>query len=468
MTASGLGERLEASLRAAGVEPVVYDRIAGEPSESSVAEAVEAAREGFDGFVGIGGGSALDTAKLCALFATHDGELLDYVNAPIGRGKQVPGPVLPFVALPTTSGTGSEVTTVAVVDFPRLGTKTGVSHQHLRPALAIVDPALTLSCPPGVTASVGIDALLHALEAYTVGPYDARPALPLAERPPYQGANPFSDPFCERAIELVGRDLRTAVADGDDLEARTAMALASTVAGIAFSGAGVHVPHALAYPIASLRHDWTPPGTAGRRSCPHGFAVAVTAPAVFRFLADAAPERCAAAARLLDGGDDLADSLERLMEDVGAPTRPARDRLRRGRPRAIVPRRARPAAAARRLAEGDRRSRARGAARGVAVSEGAWPRKVAVVGAGTMGVGHRARLRGERRPDRRSSTARPSCPRKRVSAALELLARLEAAGSVEEGATATARAAPLGRRVDRGRRRGRRPRSSRPSSSGPT
>ena len=171
--------------------------------------------------------------------------------------------MLPLVAVPTTSGTGSEVTTVAVVDFPRLGTKTGVSHQYLRPSVAIVDPALTLTCPPGVTASVGVDALLHALEAYTVTPYDARPALPLAERPPYQGANPFSDPFCERAIELVGRNLRAAVSDGGDIEARTAMALASTIAGIAFSGAGVHVPHALAYPIASLKHEWQPPGYGG-------------------------------------------------------------------------------------------------------------------------------------------------------------------------------------------------------------
>ena len=321
VTESGLGERLEAWLRDAGVEPVVYDRIVGEPSETSVQEAAEAAREGFDGFVGLGGGSALDTAKLCALFATHGGELLDYVNAPIGAGKMVPAPLLPLVALPTTSGTGSEVTTVAVVDFPRLGTKTGVSHRYLRPSLAIVDPLLTVSCPPGVTASVGIDALLHALEAYTVVPYDARPHLPLAERPPYQGANPFSDPLCERAIELVGRNLRTAVAQGDDVDARTAMALASTIAGMAFSGAGVHVPHALAYPIASLGHGWQPPGYGGAALVPHGFAVAVTAPAVFGFVADAVPERCEKAARLLDGGDDLSVSLRRLMEDVGAPTR---------------------------------------------------------------------------------------------------------------------------------------------------
>jgi alcohol dehydrogenase class IV len=321
VTASGLGGRIEESLRAAGVEPLVYDRIAGEPSEESVAEAVEAARAGYDGFVAVGGGSALDTAKLCALFATHEGELLEYVNAPIGRGKQVPGPLLPLVALPTTSGTGSELTTVAVIDFPRLGTKTGVSHAHLRPALAIVDPELTVTCPAGVTAAVGLDALFHALEAYTVSAFDARPALPLGERPPYQGANPFSDPLCERAIELVGVGLRAAVADGSDVEARTSMALASALAGMAFATAGVHIPHALAYPLASLRHEWQPPGYGGAAFVPHGFAVAVTAPAAFRFVEDAVPERCARAARLLDGGGDLGASLTRLMEDVGAPTR---------------------------------------------------------------------------------------------------------------------------------------------------
>ena len=216
------------------------------------------------------------------------------------------------------------MTTVAIVDFPRLGTKTGISHQHLRPALAIVDPALTLSCPPGVTAATGIDALMHALEAYTVSPYDTRPRLPLGERPPYQGANPFADPLCERAIELVGRHLRTAVANGSDIEARTAMALASTIAGIAFAGAGVHIPHALAYPIASLQHEWRPPGYGGAALVPHGFAVAVTAPAVFRFIADAAPgavrdrraaprrrRRSRRLARAADEGRRGADAAER-------------------------------------------------------------------------------------------------------------------------------------------------------------
>ena len=188
------------------------------------------------------------------------------------------------------------------------------------------------------------------------------------------------------------------------------MALASTVAGIAFSGAGVHVPHALAYPIASLQHDWRPPGYGGAAFVPHGFAVAVTAPAVFRLVADAVPERCATAARLLDGGDDLADSLARLMEDVGAPTAAFRAGLPRGRHRKARPRRARPAAAARGLAEGHRRRRARGPVEDVAVSEGAWPTSVAVVGAGTMGVGiaHVFAAHACRPP---SSMPRPSCPR---------------------------------------------------------
>ena len=318
---SGTAERFQSLLRDAGIESAVFGEIGGEPNEASVHDAVEAARGGFDGFLGIGGGSALDTAKLCALFATHEGDLLDYVNAPLGGGRPIPGPLLPLIAVPTTSGTGSEVTTVAIVDFPRLGTKTGISHRYLRPSLAIVDPLLTLSCPPGVTAAVGIDALLHALEAYTVIPYDERPHLPLGQRPPYQGSNPFSDAFCEQAIELVGRELRTAVADGSDVEARTAMSLAATAAGIAFSRAGVHVPHALSYPIASLRHTWQPPGYGGAAFIPHGFAVALTAPAVFELIEAAAPERCATAARLLDGGTDLAASFERLLSDIGAPTR---------------------------------------------------------------------------------------------------------------------------------------------------
>ena len=316
---SGAGAELADTLRAAGVESVLHP-VEGEPTETSVREAAAAVDGSFDGFVGVGGGSALDTAKICALLGAHGGDLLDWVNAPLGGGRPVPGPLPPVVALPTTSGTGSEVTTVAIVDFPSLGTKTGISHRFLQPSLAVVDPLLTTSCPPGVTAATGLDALLHALEAYTTLPFDRRPALPPAERPPYQGANPFSDPLCERVFALVAEHLRTAVRDGANVEARTAMSLAATTAGVAFAAAGVHVPHALAYPIASLGHRWQPPGYGGATFVPHGYAVVVTAPASFRHLQAAVGERAARAARLLDGGDDLGAALESLMRDVGAPT----------------------------------------------------------------------------------------------------------------------------------------------------
>ncbi len=317
VVSTGVATRVQRELRTLGIESGVFDDIAGEPTEASVATAIEAATTGgWDGFVGIGGGSALDTAKLCALFATHGGGIYDYLNAPLGEGRQVPGPLLPLVALPTTSGTGSEVTTVAIVD---VGVKSGISHRYLRPRVAIVDPLLTLTCPPGVTASVGLDALLHALEGYTTLPYDSRPKLPPAERPPYQGAHPVADLLCAKAIELVGANLRTAVADGSDVAARTGMALAASIAGVGFGSAGVHVPHALSYPIASLKHAWSPPGYGGVAFVPHGLAVAVTAPASFRFVADAASERCREAARLLDGGNDVAESLAALMRDVRAP-----------------------------------------------------------------------------------------------------------------------------------------------------
>lgn len=318
VVSSGLAGRIQEDLKAAGIESGVFDHIAGEPTEASVNDAIAAATSGgWDGFVGIGGGSALDTAKLCALFATHGGGVFDYMNKPVGLGKQIPGPVLPLIALPTTSGTGSEVTTVAIVD---VGVKSGISHRYLRPRLAIVDPLLTLSCPPGVTAAVGLDALLHALEGYTTLPYDRRPKLPPHERPPYQGAHPLADLLCARAIELVGSNLRRAVADGTDVEARGSMALAATIAGVGFGSAGVHIPHALSYPIASVKHVWSPPGYGGAAFVPHGLACAVTAPASFRFIAETAPERCREAARLIDGGDDLAESFLRLARAVGSPT----------------------------------------------------------------------------------------------------------------------------------------------------
>jgi alcohol dehydrogenase class IV len=317
----GITDRVRSAVAAAGIEAVVFDGVHVEPSEASALEAIAFARGGdFDGFVGIGGGSSIDTAKIAALFATHGGDLLDYVNRPIGEGRPPPGPLLPLVAVPTTSGTGSEATSVAIVDFPRLGVKTGISHRELRPRIGIVDPLLAATLPAAVTASAGLDVVCHAAESYTAQPFSNRPKSPPDERPPYQGANPISDVWSARALELGGRFLRRAVQDAADSEARGGMMLAATLAGIGFGSAGVHIPHACAYPIASLKHEWTPPGYPGGNAfVPHGFSVAVTAPAAFAFTAEALPERHAEAAELLGAGGNLTEAFTALMSDVGAP-----------------------------------------------------------------------------------------------------------------------------------------------------
>ena len=317
----GITERVRVAIAELGIETEIYGRARVEPSEESVLDAIEAAREGgYDGFVGVGGGSSIDTAKIAALFATHGGELLDYVNRPIGEAKPPPGPLLPIVAVPTTAGTGSEATGAAIVDFPRLGVKTGIAHRLLRPRVGIVDPLLTHDLPAAVTASAGLDVVCHAAESYTARPFGTREKTTPDERPLYQGANPISDLWCARALEIGGRYLRRAVDDGSDLEARSEMMLAATTAGIGFGNAGCHIPHACAYPIASLKHVWTPAGYPDPHPfVPHGFSVTVTAPAAFRFTEPALPERHREAARLLGGEDDLAATFESLMRDVGAP-----------------------------------------------------------------------------------------------------------------------------------------------------
>lgn len=316
----GLAERVRASIAAHRVDAVVFDRARVEPTEASALEAAAFARAGgFDGFVAVGGGSAIDTAKIAALLTTHGGKLLDYVNRPFGEAKPPPGPLLPLVAVPTTAGTGSEATGAAVLDYPSLGVKTGIAHRELRPRLGIVDPLLTLSLPPAVTASSGLDVLCHAIESYTMRPLESRERTPPEERPLFQGSNPISDVWCLKAIELGGRYLRRAVEDGSDLEARSALSLAATIAGIGFGNAGVHLPHAFSYPVACLKHAWTPAGYPDPKPfVPHGFSVAVTAPASFRFTEEARPERHREAARLL-GGASLADEFLALMRDIGAP-----------------------------------------------------------------------------------------------------------------------------------------------------
>jgi len=225
---------------------------------------------------------------------------MDYVNAPVGGGRAPAHPLKPLVAVPTTTGTGSESTTICVLDVLDLKVKTGISHARLRPALAIVDPLLAVTQPPTVTAACGMDILCHALESYTALPYTAFPRKAPDQRVPYCGANPIADMWSERALRLLARSLRAAVADGGDLQARTDMALAATFAGMGFGNAGVHIPHAIAYPIAGGVRDFHPDGyPAGEPLVPHGMAVALTAPEAFRFTFPACPDRHIAAADLL-------------------------------------------------------------------------------------------------------------------------------------------------------------------------
>ena len=328
---TGLPDRVRALAVESGVDVEIYDDVHIEPTDVSLEQAVSYARgRNFDGFISVGGGSSMDTAKVINLLTTYPAPLLDYVNRPIGKGLPVPGPLKPHIAVPTTAGTGSETTAVAVLDILALKVKTGISHRYLRPSLGIIDPLNTLTCPPLVTAATGLDVLTHAVESYTTRPYNARPKHNPAERPAYIGANPLSDIWCEKAIEYVGRYLRRAVMNGLDLEARTHMALAATIAGIGFGNAGVHIPHAIAYPVAGMvRSYWPPDYHTEEPLVPHGISVVVTAPAAFRFTYPAAPERHLKAAALLgastagvslaEGAELLPRTLIALMRDIGIP-----------------------------------------------------------------------------------------------------------------------------------------------------
>jgi hydroxyacid-oxoacid transhydrogenase len=283
----------------------------------------------YDGFVGVGGGSSIDTAKVANLIATHGGEIMDYVNAPVGGGRKPPGPLKPLLAIPTTAGTGSEATTVAILDIPSQHAKSGISHRYMRPAQGIVDPELTRTADPRVIASAGLDVICHAAESYLARPYDRRDAPETPDdRPPYQGSNPIADIWSSKALEYGGQFLRRAVADNDDVEARGRMMLGASLAGIGFGSAGCHIPHACSYAIASLKHEWTPPGYPDDHPfVPHGVSVIVTAPAAFRHTFDADPARHLEVASLLLGedasdgdSDTLPDAIVQLMQDIDIPS----------------------------------------------------------------------------------------------------------------------------------------------------
>ncbi len=327
---AGITGRIVELIEAEGVEVEVWDRSRVEPTADSLQAAADFARDGnFDGFVAVGGGTSIDTAKVSDLIATHGGEIMDYVNAPVGDGKKPPSPLKPLLAVPTTAGTGAEATTVAILDIPDQRVKTGISHQYLRPDRGLVDPLLTMTMPPEVTSSCGLDVVCHAAESFLSKPYDARPKPDSPDdRPPYQGSNPIADMWSGKALEFGGKFLRRAVKDGEDVEARGAMMLGASLAGVGFGSAGVHIPHACAYPIAGLKHEWQPPGyPSDHPFVPHGWSVIVTAPAAFRFTYDAMPERHKEVAELLAGEsipdadeNTLPEILISIMKDVGAPS----------------------------------------------------------------------------------------------------------------------------------------------------
>jgi alcohol dehydrogenase class IV len=321
-----------ASLRKAGLDVAVYAESRVEPTDASFAHATAFARDGgFDGFVSVGGGSSIDTAKAANLYSTYPADFDAYVNAPIGRATPIPGPLRPHVACPTTSGTGAEVTGIAIFDYLAHHAKTGIASKRLKPTLGVIDPDVTLTLPNTVVACSGFDVLSHALESYTARPYTERrrPETPNA-RPMSQGANPFSDIASTEAMRILGANIVRAVADPLDTEARERMLFAAMLAGIGFGNAGVHVPHAMSYAVAGLVREYRAPEYPDAEPIvPHGMAVILNAPASARFLAHANPARHLEAARLLgadtgdvepgDGGELLARRIEELMRATGMP-----------------------------------------------------------------------------------------------------------------------------------------------------
>ena len=225
MQQTGLPDRIADNIRRYGMTVEIFDGVHVEPTDDSMNKAVEYVRAqgDWDGFVAVGGGSAIDTAKAINLLTSHPGELMDYINKPIGNAKTPPGQLKPLIAVPTTAGTGSESTAMCVLDILSMKVKTGISHWRLRPTLAVIDPLLTMSLPPEVTAASGMDIVCHAVESYTARYYTTFDRKQPEQRVTYCGSNPISDLWCEKALALIASSFRTAVHEGSNLGARSDM-----------------------------------------------------------------------------------------------------------------------------------------------------------------------------------------------------------------------------------------------------
>ena len=308
---AGLHEPVLASLDEAGVGADLHDGGQPKPTMEAVAASAAALKDrGYEALVALGGGSNIDLAKAVAVLLRHGGKVEDYIGE-----HRVPGPVLPLVAVSTTAGTGSEVSGASVLADPARHRRGAILSNHLRPRAAIYDPLLTASCPPQVTADAGIDALTHAVEAYLVTDHRVESG---PERPGlYTGRSPLSDALAERAIELAGRYLRRAVYKGGDFEAREGMHLASLLAGLAFSNAGLTAVHALEYPVGVAT------------GCTHGAGNGLLLPYVMAYNVAACPDRLATVARLLGEAVDglstceaalrAVEAVKRLNADIGIP-----------------------------------------------------------------------------------------------------------------------------------------------------